>query len=81
MYRQNSNMKRSLEGNKLVDYSDVVGASPVGDAPTASSFSTQHLASVDLAKAIAGRDETHLYFWIWGCLHYRLDGNIILNEQ
>ena len=27
-------------GNKIVDDSDVVGASPVGAAPTTSSFST-----------------------------------------
>ena len=27
-------------GNEIVDHSDVVGASPVGAAPTASSFST-----------------------------------------
>ena len=30
----------SLAGNKFVDHSDVVGASPVGAAPTTSSFST-----------------------------------------
>ena len=30
----------TLEGNKIVDHSDVVGASPVGAAPTTSSFST-----------------------------------------
>ena len=40
MYRQVSNIKRNLEGNKIVDHSDVVGASPVGAAPTTSSFST-----------------------------------------
>ena len=31
---------RTLVGNKIVDHSDVVGASPVGAAPTTSSFST-----------------------------------------
>ena len=40
MYRQVSNIRRTLEGNKTVDHSDVVGASPVGAAPTTSSFST-----------------------------------------
>ena len=30
----------ALVGNKIVDHSDVVGASPVGAAPTTSSFST-----------------------------------------
>ena len=38
-YRQVSNIRPTL-GNKTVDHSDVVGASPVGAAPTTSSFST-----------------------------------------
>ena len=36
----NLNMSCTLIGNKIVDYSDVVGASPVGVGPTKSSFST-----------------------------------------
>ena len=39
-YRKISNTRRTLVGNKIVDHSDVVGASPVGAAPTTSSFST-----------------------------------------
>ena len=39
-YRQVSDISRTLVGNKIVDHSDVVGASPVGAAPTTSSFST-----------------------------------------
>ena len=39
-YPQTSNICRTLVGNKIVDHSDVVGASPVGAAPTTSSFST-----------------------------------------
>ena len=39
-YRQTSNISRALVGNKLVYHSDVDGASPVGAAPTTSSFST-----------------------------------------
>ena len=35
-YRQTSNIRRTLIGNKFVDHSDVVGASPVGAAPTTS---------------------------------------------
>ena len=35
---QTSNISGTLVGNKLVDHSDVVGASPVGAAPTTSSF-------------------------------------------
>ena len=40
VYRQVSNISRTLVGNLIVDHSDVVGASPVGAAPTTSSFST-----------------------------------------
>ena len=39
-YRKISNIRRTLVGNTIVDHSDVVGASPVGAAPTTSSFST-----------------------------------------
>ena len=40
MQRQTSNISRTWEGNTIVNHSDVAGASPVGAAPTASSFST-----------------------------------------
>ena len=33
-YRQTSNIGHTLVGNKIVDHPDVVGASPVGNAPT-----------------------------------------------
>ena len=39
-YRQTSNVRHTLVGSKIVDHSYVVGASPVGAAPTAPSFST-----------------------------------------
>ena len=39
-YRKTFNTGRTLVGNKIVDDSDVVEASPVGAAPTTSSFST-----------------------------------------
>ena len=39
-YRKTSNISSTSAGNKIVDNSDVVGASPVGAAPTTSSFST-----------------------------------------
>ena len=39
-YRQVSNIRPTLVGNKIVDHSDVVGAPPIGAAPTTSSFST-----------------------------------------
>ena len=51
---------RTLVGNEIVDHSDVVGASPVGAAPTTSSFSTWHLAFMDWAKTTARWDEKHL---------------------
>ena len=40
LYRQISNIIRTLTGNKNFHYSDVAGASPVGAAPYTSSFST-----------------------------------------
>ena len=40
VYRQVSNIRCTLVGNKIVDHSDVVGASPVAAAPTTSPFST-----------------------------------------
>ena len=64
-YCKTSNISRTLIGNKIVDNSDVVGALPVGAAPTTSSFSTQHLASMDWAKTTARGDKKHLSFWIW----------------
>ena len=39
-YRQISNISRTFVGTQIVDHSDVVGASPVGAAPTTSSFAT-----------------------------------------
>ena len=38
--RQISNICRTLVENKIADHSDIVGASPVGAAPTTSSFYT-----------------------------------------
>ena len=62
-YRINSNIIHNL-GKKIVDQSDVVGAPPVGAAPTTSSFSTQYLASMDWTKTIARRDNKDLTFGI-----------------
>ena len=55
IYRQVSNIRCTLVGNKIVDHSGAVGASPVGAAPITSSFSAQHLASIDYTKATARR--------------------------
>ena len=37
-YRQISHIRHTLIENKIVNHSDIVGASPVGAAPTTSSF-------------------------------------------
>ena len=39
-YHQTSDVRRILVGNKIVHHSDVVGASPIGAAPTTSQFLT-----------------------------------------
>ena len=39
-YYKTFNIRRTFVGHKIVDNSDVIGASPVGAAPTTSSFST-----------------------------------------
>ena len=39
-YRQTFNISRTSVCNKIVDHSDVVGASPVGAAPTTFAIST-----------------------------------------
>ena len=64
-----SNISHTLFGNNIVDHSGVVGALPVGAAPTTSSFSTQYLAPMDWAKATARRAKKHLKFGIW-CVVY-----------
>ena len=65
---------RTLVGNKIVDHSDVVGASPIGAAPTTSSFSTLHLSSRDSAKTATRQFENLLSVEIWCVLYERLDG-------
>ena len=68
-YRQTSNIRHTLVGKKIVDHSDVFGASPVGAAPTTSSFSTQYLISMDWTKTTARRDNKHLNFGFWCALY------------
>ena len=38
IYSQNANISPTLVSNKIIDHSDVVGAPPIGAAPTTSSF-------------------------------------------
>ena len=47
---QTSNIIRTVQGNTILDHSDVAGASLVGAALTTSSLSTSQLASVDWAR-------------------------------
>ena len=68
-YRKTFNIRCTLVGNKVVDHSDVVGASPVGAAPITSSFSTWHLASRDSAKTAARQYENLLSVGIWCALY------------
>ena len=60
---KSSSISRTLVGNEIVDNSDVFGASPVGAAPTTSSFSTQHLISMDWAKTTAKRMQETFKLW------------------
>ena len=59
-YRKTSNIRRTFVGNKIVDNSDVVGASPVGAAPTTSSFSTLTPGPVFYVQA-----SSELKLWAW----------------
>ena len=74
IYRQVSNIRCTLVGNKIVDHSDVVRTSPVGAAPTTSSFSTWHLASTDWVKTTTRWNDKHLSFEISCVLYKRLYG-------
>ena len=65
---QISNIRYSLVDNKTVDHSDVVGASPVGVAPTTSSFSTDgKLLLLELGAVITRSNIT------WHCIQYCSD--------
>ena len=63
-YRQTSNIRRILVGNKIVDHLDIVEASSVGAAPTTSSFSTWHLALIYCTKTNAWQNKENLIFWV-----------------
>ena len=73
-YSQTSNIRHTFVGNEIVDHSDVVGASLVGAAPTTSSFSTEHLASIYCTKTTARWDKKHLSFGIWCFLYQKFNG-------
>ena len=69
-YRKVSNMRHTLVGNKIVDHWDVLGAAPIGAARTTSSFSTEHVASMDWAK-ITANETRNVYVWALGALYIR----------
>ena len=62
-YRKTSNISRTLVCNKIVDNSDVVGASPVGAAPTTSSFSNLTPGFNGLSEDKCKRIQDTLKFW------------------
>ena len=61
-------------GNKFVDHSDVVGASPVGIATTTSSFSTKHWASMDWERQVKRLVEKCLSFGTERALYQIFEG-------
>ena len=62
-YRLVSNIRRTLVGNDIVDHSGVVGASPVGAAPTTSSFSILTHGFNELGKDNCGPRRETFKFW------------------
>ena len=58
-----TNIRPTIVSGDIAYHSDAVGASPVVAAPTTSSFSTQHLASIDCTKKNARRDDKRESFW------------------
>ena len=70
-------LRCTLVGNKIVDHSDVVGSSPIGAAPTTSSFPTYHLASKDWAKTTARWNKKYLNLEIWCSLYQRFDSSLL----
>ena len=65
LHCQTSDISHTLVGNKIVDHSDVVGALPVGAAPTTSSFLTLTWLQWIGQRQLQDRDEKHLSFGIW----------------
>ena len=68
--REVSNLRRTSLGNEIVDHSDVVGASPVGAAPTTSSFSTKHWLQWIGQRQVQGKTR-NLYVWGLGAFYIR----------
>ena len=80
IYCQTCNIWCTSVGNKIVEHSDKVGASPVSTAPTTSSFSIYHLASMDWAKTTLLEWETSK-FDIWCGLFERFDSSYLRTKE
>ena len=73
-YRQTSSTRHTFVGNIIAAHLDVVGASPIGAAPTTSLFSTYHLILIDCTKTTGKQNEMHLSLGSWCPLSYRFYG-------
>ena len=62
-----SNISHTLVRNKIVDHSDVVGASPIGAANYI--FIPDLTPGMDWSRTTAKRDVKHLSFGIWCALY------------
>ena len=76
-YCQISNVSCTLIGNKIVHHSDEVGAAPVAAAPTTSSFSMQHLASIDLGNNNCKTRQEIFKFWGFGASYIRRNSKML----
>ena len=72
-YRQASDIRRILVGNKIVDHSDVVGASLVGAAPTTYSILTYTWLQL-IAQRQLQNETKNICFGIWCVLYLRFEG-------
>ena len=75
-YRQTYNTSRTLIGNKIADYSNVVGVPSVGVVPTTSTFSTEHLAPMDWAQISARWDEKGVSLGVRYGLYWKFDSKL-----
>ena len=75
IYRKVSNISHTLVGNKIVDHSDVVGASPVGAAPTVHFHPPLNTWLQWMIGQKQLQDETrNIYVLGMGVLYCRIDG-------
>ena len=91
-YCHTSNIRLTLVGDKIIDHSDVVGASPFGAAPTTSSFSNYHwhcsnyIFILDLTSGFNGLDKDNCKtkwetFQFWDLVSYIRGFMIVIMVQ